>query len=615
MTIASIDSVHLVFAVKKSLALLLIALAVFASYAPALRDGFVWDDTALILRDPLIRSWRLIPEGFNHFLFVDATASDFYRPIQRLIYTLEYGAFAFRPLPYHLTSIVCHAAAAIALFFLAEELLLVFGIDTKKRRIIAFIGTLVWAIHPVHSAAVVYVSGRADPLAAIFGFVGFYLILRSLRASGRGALLLLIAATIALLLSALSKETGPIISLLAVTLVALRKNWKATLRVAVVEVFAAIVYLSLRLPAKHVPVPVLRPPAPLLVRPILVARAIAEYAGLVVFPLNLHMDREIETQPSGFTNASLSAAAWRELQMLVGVVLIAAAAYWMLRARTRNPAVFACLVLAVISYLPVSGIFALNATVAEHWIYLPSAWLFLAVAVQLAALRTAPLRRSTIAIATLIFVLWFAFLGMRTFIHTFDWKDGRTFFERTIASGGDSARMLINLGDLELREGKLQDAAVHFHAALQKQPDQPLAMINLAAVALKQNDFKLARQLLLRATAMPLVAGHAHELLAVLEFKEKGRVDLLRLRLASRTGPPDWSIEKRYVQALNESGATSEAVAELKTCLATQWYRAESWHLLSQLLAKVGQPSQAADALARARAYDVHLNNAYSTRP
>ncbi len=101
---------------KKSFAVLLIVGAVFISYAPALRDGSVWDDTALILRDPLIRSWRLIPEGFNHFLFVDATASAFYRPIQRLTYTLEYAAFALRPMPYHLTSIICHAAAAIAFF-------------------------------------------------------------------------------------------------------------------------------------------------------------------------------------------------------------------------------------------------------------------------------------------------------------------------------------------------------------------------------------------------------------------------------------------------------------------------------------------------------------------
>ena len=194
-------------------------------------------------------------------------------------------------------------------------------------------------------------------------------------------------------------------------------------------------------------------------------------------------------------------------------------------------------------------------------------------------------------------------------MRTFDWKDQRTFVERTISAGGGSARMLINLGELDLNESKLPDAAVHLHAALQKQPDQPFAIIDLAAVALKQNDFKLARQLLVRATEMPAVAAHAHELLAVLEFKEKNHVDLLQLRLASRTGAPAWSIEKRYVEALDATGATDRAITELKTCLATEWYRAESWQLLGDLFAKIGRGVEAAEALARASAYDVHLNH------
>ena len=193
---------------KKIFPALFLAALVFAVYAPALRNGFVWDDTALILRDPLIRSWRLIPEGFQHFLFTDATASDFYRPIQRLTYTLDYGAFAFRPAGYHLTSIVCHLAAALALLLLADELLGLFGVEERKRRRIAFFATLAWAIHPVHTAAVVYVSGRADPLAAAFGFLGLYSGIRSLRTNGANRWILLFAAGALFLLSALSKETG-----------------------------------------------------------------------------------------------------------------------------------------------------------------------------------------------------------------------------------------------------------------------------------------------------------------------------------------------------------------------------------------------------------------------
>ena len=166
---------------KKIIPPLLVAVLVFAVYVPALGNGLVWDDTALVLRDPLIRSWRLIPEGFQHFLFTDATASDFYRPIQRLTYTLEYWACAVRPMPYHLTSILLQITAALALLLFAGEFLRLFGVEERRRRVVALLAVSVWAIHPVQSAAVVYVAGRADPLAATFGFLGFYFALRSER--------------------------------------------------------------------------------------------------------------------------------------------------------------------------------------------------------------------------------------------------------------------------------------------------------------------------------------------------------------------------------------------------------------------------------------------------
>jgi tetratricopeptide (TPR) repeat protein len=596
------------FVVKKIWAVLILLTAVFVSYAPALRNGFVWDDTALILRDPLIRSWRLIPKSFNHFLFIDATASDFYRPLQRLSYTLDYALVGFQPALYHATSILWHAIAAVALFFFAQELLSSFGIERRRSRLVALIAALIWEIHPVHSAAVVYISGRADPMAAAFGFIGLFLLCQGLRVIGGSKLLIITGSGAAFLLSAFSKESGLIFPILGILLVAIRKSWGELWKTIAIAAFVGTIYFVLRFGAEHQPTPQLTPPPPLLVRPIIVARAVAEYAGLIVFPWNLHMDRDVETEPSGFSEASLSQAAWRELQTLLGLILIAAFFIWLLRARKRNPAAFVCLLFALISYLPVSGIVALNASAAEHWIYLPSAFLFLAAAIELASLKQ-PLqsRRWTTASAAVLIALWMAFLSGRTFTRTFDWKDQRTFIERTIAHGGNSARMLINLGGLELSEGKLEDAAVHLHDALLKKPNQPLAIINLGAVALKQHDFKLARELLTRATQMPVVDAQAHELLAVLEHQESGKIDLMQMRLASRTGPPNWTIEKAYIQLLDQTGATSTAINELLSCLQTQSYRAESWQLLSELELKAGHADQAANALARARAYDVHL--------
>jgi predicted Zn-dependent protease len=144
-------------------------------------------------------------------------------------------------------------------------------------------------------------------------------------------------------------------------------------------------------------------------------------------------------------------------------------------------------------------------------------------------------------------------------------------------------------------------------AALQKEPNQPLAVINTAVVAIRKKEYAKAREILNQAKNLPLVDAQAHELMAILELLEHDRVELLRFRLASRTGPPNWRIERRYIEALDQTGNTAAAIKELAACLQTQWYRAESWQLLSRLFSKNGPTREATEALEQAKDYDVHL--------
>ena len=589
---------------KRIVAPFLLLAAALATYAPALRNGFVWDDQALVLRDPLIRSWRLIWEGFQHFLFTDAAASDFYRPLQRLSYTLDYAAFFVSPMGYHLVSILWHAAAAIALFYFAEEFLGWCKMESTRRFGVAFLTALVWLLHPVQSAAVAYIAGRADPLAAVFGFCGLFLGLRLLRASENRKWVFGVGAALCFLASALSKEMGLIFLLLWLLIVVAQRRRTALLGATGLLAAVTIVYLSLRLPAEHIAPPEAAS-RPLLVRPIIVARAVAEYAGLLLCPWHLHMERDVETHPSGFAPASMNAASWRELQTLLGFVLIAGAAYALWRARHR-PAIFFPLLLAYVCYLPISGIIPLNATVAEHWLYLPSAFLFLAAAVALDSSGSKAIY--------VCLTIWLLCLPVRTFARTFDWEDQRTFLTRTIAEGGDSARMLINLGGLELSEGHLEAARTALESALRQEPDSALARLNLAAVKIKERDFAGARELLKKIKEPPELQARAQESLAVLENRETGTVDLMRLRLASRLGPSNWTIEQRYIKALTDVGYPDRAITELKTCLVIAPYRAESWLMMSNLLQKINRPNEAAIALAEAEDDDVHLHDRPETR-
>jgi protein O-mannosyl-transferase len=593
---------------KKKFAPLLLLLLALAAYAPALRNEFVWDDQALILRDPLIRSWRLIWEGFQHFLFTDAAASDFYRPLQRLSFTFDYAAFFLSPAGYHLVSILWHGAATIALFCFAEEFLALCKMVPTRRVGVAFFAALVWVLHPLQSAAVVYVSGRADPLAAAFGFLALLLGLRMQRSNGNRKWAWGVGSGVCFLGSALSKEMGLIFLLVWLIIVLAQRQRAALLGTSGTVACVLVAYFGLRLPAEHIAPPASSNPTPLFVRPIVTARAVAEYAGLLAFPLHLHMERDVETHPNGFAAASMNAASWRELQTLLGLVLIAGAGYALWRSR-KHPAIFLPLLLASVCYLPVSGLIKLNATVAEHWLYLPSAFLFIGAAVALDSSGWFAGKSLRSKGALICLTIWLLFLPVRTFARTFDWKDQRTFLTRTIADGGDSARMWINLGGLELSEGDLEAARKALDQALAKEPDNPLALLNLAGVEIKERDFQGARALLKRITDPPEIRARAEESLAVLENRETGKVNLQRLRLAARLGPPNWAIETRYINALADPNFPDRAIIELKTCIIAAPYRAESWLMMSELLRKIGRPNEAAAALAEAEADDVHLHD------
>lgn len=556
---------HHLPALKTSKALSLIAVLVCLIYSPTLGNGFVWDDNALILRDPLIRSWRLIPEGFRHFLFTDATASDFYRPLQRLSYTIDYALYGQKPWGYHLTNLLLHAGAAGALFLFLKRI---------ASAPMALVVALLWAVHPLHSSAVAYVAGRADLLSALFGFAGLCLISRAQ----------IWPAALCLLGALLSKESGAVFIPIAFLFF---PQTRRLLLPAMAVVMVA--YLGLRLTAEQMEAP-RSSTAQLAARPSLMSRALAEYTGLILAPINLHMERDVS---SGIPQQSDSPALKREFQTLVGILLAAGLLCWFLRAENKS-----LLIAFGIAYLPVSNLFELNASAAEHWLYLPMAFL---LAAALLSLKPRPLLLAVV-------ILWGILLAVRTFVRTFDWKNERTFLERTIAAGGATPRMYVQLGNLESSQGNQARAIEHIGRALTMAPNQPFALLALANSQLRNGNYAEARHYLQKAHVTPWLRPQVLETQAVLEYKEKSQVRFDLLEQAVALAPNYWPARKRYIQLLDETGRTSEALEKLATYINIHPYRADSWLVLSKLLLRADQPEAAIHAYEQAMAYDVELS-------
>ncbi len=571
-------------------AILFIIVATLFVYWPAQRNGFVWDDTALVQRDPLIRSWRLIPEGFRHFLFIDATASNFYRPLQRLSFTLDYALWDRSAGGWHLTSIYLHIAAAIALFLLAEKL-------TASRVWAGAIAGL-WAIHPLHTSAVTYIAGRADPLQALFGFAGLTLALKSLD-GGRRARLATFAATVCFLCAMLSKEAG--ISALLIWFAMLA--WHRVPRAVWgkwIALGAAVVasYGALRFTAENTPPPKQDVP-PMSARPILAARAIAEYAGLILAPVNLRMERDVSSGVGAPAERDANAKL-REWQTIVGLALIAGGIAWWRWSRRRAPVAALALIAGLVAYLPVSDLFALNASIAEHWVYVPLAFAFIAAAMSL---REFPKALPVVAMAVAI---WGGWLGLRTWERQADWKDQRTFLQGNIAAGGDSARMRVNLGQLDSAEGRDGLALVEMRKALALAPDQPFAQLGAAAVLIRTGQLDAAEAFLAKAETHPVVANECRLLRASL-VKITTNADITPLlRQAALAAPTNWPVWRRYLSELDRASRPVDALREARDLLSRQPFRAESWALLAGLLAKERDYPRAIAAFTEATLLDVH---------
>ena len=578
-------------------AVLFILGAVFLVYWPAQRNGFVLDDSALVLRDPLIRSWRLIPETFRHFLFLDVTGSDFYRPLQRLSFLADYAVWEFNPRGYHLTNTYLHWAAAVALYFLAASVL------PFRRRVLLALGVAaLWAVHPIHTSAVTHIAGRADPLAAFFGFSALALACRTLRTpEDPRRPWLEWAAAFGFLGAMFSNENGFFaLALWGGVLVAKKVPRITWTRWALLGAAVLALYGTLRFTAEK-----LAPPEPRRQtaesRGILVARAWAESLQVFAWPTELHMERTVAlpTNPSPSANRSF------RTKTLLGAGCAAALAIWVVWGwRNRRESAFALGAVAA-TFLPVSNLFPLNATFAEHRFYLPSAFLLLAVAASWEPLFLRLGKKWEIS-AALLLGGWGIFLGATTQAQQTYWRDPRTFLTQTLHRGGRTGRVHVNLGNLELSEKRLDTAAAEFERALKMEPELPSALMGLAYVEARRGKSSEARALLEKAGQDPFFKPDCLVLEAAIVAPNSPTTALDILQKAAALAPGRWPIRRRLLEALEKSGQREETIRRLRLELEAEPYRAETWSWLGDLLANTGQTEQAVAAWKRSMELDVH---------
>jgi protein O-mannosyl-transferase len=472
---------------------LVIGVAGVLVHAPALQGQRIWDDQYLSRDNPFMKSPLLILETFRHHLFLDSFSAH-YRPVQNISFIFDYFFWNTDEFGFHLTHTLLHASSGILLYFLLKYLLGSFLFRDRsifvQRRVqkriprisnAAFLVAMLWVVHPVHSAAVDYISGRADSLAFFFAASGWLLFVKAGVTSRRFVRVAIYGlATVSGLLALLSREIACVwIVLFVVHLLWIEKRVLFHRRlgavVCCVALFAA--YAGLRqLPGqRQTPSPQAGWSAP--VRATLMARSLGDYARLMVFPWNLHMERTVVDPGTWRTNADWRNAIGIEYLSILGLVSIGVFIYGAAKSGPGQRIRIFGAAWFFTSYLPISNIAQLNATVAEHWLYLPSVGVLVFVAGCILDMQS-HWRRWINCAATIAVIA----LGTRSFIRSTDWLNEETFYKRTLAAGGISGRVAVNLAQVYAHSHNYAEAEKILRRVVQLSPDYPVGRNTLAAL-------------------------------------------------------------------------------------------------------------------------------------
>lgn len=198
-----------------------LTLAVLIAYYPALHAGYnSVDDLKMISSieqsGPLDLFGLFFPDG-----------AYYYRPLTILTYILDRDAWGSVASFMHLENILLHLISVILVFTVIRRLLPLWG---EQKQWPALFGGLFFALHPLATESVAWISGRTDLLMTIFLLLAVWLTLMSLQGPRFAPAL---AAAVALFLAALAKEVAVFILPGLLWLIAVYPgpvSWRARLR-------------------------------------------------------------------------------------------------------------------------------------------------------------------------------------------------------------------------------------------------------------------------------------------------------------------------------------------------------------------------------------------------
>ncbi len=489
---------------KKISPVILLTLAVIMVYGNTLFHSFHFDDIPSILEKPWIRGLDKIPQ----FIF-----SVWSRPLVILSFNINHAISGFEVWSYHAFNILFHAAATLLVYRLAVLIENVtIGINAQTG--VPLLSAFIFALHPLSTQSVTYISSRSTILVTIFYLAGLILYFKGLlkvketsAINSKGRLFRAgywSAAGGCFFFGILSKQTIvtlPVMMFLFHFYFASsapfsrwftgQVKWIALIGVPVVGAIAWKQYFGGGIVSAS--------PTPFSASSYLLTQTFVipfEYFRKLLFPFNLNIDINFPI----FSDWSILAN-WMGIGILLMVLGLCVQVSRNRAGSMNRRWVGFGMAWILITLLPTSSFVPLLDVTVEHRTYLPMVGFSLLLAGMLAGLwnclakpesGNADSRRRALSVVWVCSVLLLVFYSAGVIQRNTLWKDEVSLWADAKKKSPNLVRPYNNLGEAYDKRGEYDRAIAEFESALQLNPKYFFALNNLGNVYGKKKNYPKA---------------------------------------------------------------------------------------------------------------------------
>ncbi len=566
----------------------LLLLAVILTYQPLWHAGFIWDDDMHVTANPVI----IGPLGLRE---IWTTSAAQYYPLVLTTFWVEHALWGLQPLPYHLVNVLMHGECAILLWRVLENL----------RVPGAWLGAAVWALHPVQVETVTWISELKNTQSGLFYLLAILFFIRGTRTPEHrlrhDATAWLFAAL------ALASKSSTVVLPVELCLCAWwmegKWHWRNLARVtpiALMSIGASVLAMwTVKLQGVN-PSEQTWPE-----RLITAGHVVWFYLGKLAWPHPLIFI---------YPRWNIAAGQWLDY-LLLPTMLILLGVLWFKRNSGTKPEFFA-LAYFLAALLPVLGLvnhyFLRYSFVADHLQYLASMGPLVLVGsgVSLFLNRAFPEKP------------WWRFVpaaGLLSILALLSWErswayeDSETLWTDTLIKNPGCWMAENNLGNLDFRKGRVDEAVVHYEKALESTPNSAEVHDNLGVALSKKGQTPEATTHFEKALEIDPGLASAHDHLGNLLFQE-GQVDeaIGHFREAAQINPYSVAPEYNLGNALLQEGRVNEAITQYRKVLQIDPRFAEAYSNLGLALGQVGQWDESIAELQKALALNPDYAQAHN---